>query len=112
MYDKVGALGKEARWNEGCLCHEPALKTGKHVNCPRKGKRSVENAMGRIDIAIAAIKEVSSAKKVALLAAVPADERSMCIQTEHNFNEHLCEMLASSFQFYSHYPWRFMRARL
>ena len=116
---KGRAVGFEARWNEGCRCHEEMLKKldphdqfkfkqnkpNGEAWCAWPGCRAVENAMGRIGIAVGNIRSASSEGLTEWYAKEPKVElRREMLQEEDSITSDLCEELTQKFSFYGDQP--------
>ena len=91
---KATAIGLEARWNEGCRCHGEFLKQHPEKRrrlhdrgdgqetCPWRGRRAVEQALGRPSIALQNIQGATSPALAKILAELSPQERATCLQKD------------------------------
>ena len=117
---KGRALGREARWQEGCKCHEdilkdmPAWKREKeqmtvddngNAFCIWRRCRAVENALGHIDVAITNIAEAGSPELTEWYAEQDAPVRQIFLAEEESITTDIVEELSQKFDFYKHQPY-------
>ena len=113
-------VGKEARWQEGCRCHgdvvagtsKPVPKRrrmiGDHIRedpCPWKGRRAVENVMGRIAVLKENIRGASSNTLTQLCGRMTEASRTRLLAIPSRMKEAIIEELEYKSKLYSEYPW-------
>jgi len=116
-------LGREARWMEACDCHEDMWTAGgnfstrrkkfskstngAYADCPWKGKRSMQMALGRSTTFFAAIMTASSPRLQELLARVSGPQRTAALEMMRRLQSRLVESLTAKLEFWNHIPWSF-----
>ena len=123
------AVGEEASWQEGCRCHgdqhvsssaagssvTPFPKRRRTVQgnqvhtvadrCPWKGRRSVENVLGRIHRTKARLIGARSAALQKLFARMVPAERARLIRSPLQVAKWIAEELEFKLAFYQEYHW-------
>ena len=115
-------LGKEARWLEGCECHEDihTMKStftsrkrlymevsGGCSVCPWKGKRSAEMARGRLSHILIGLHQCSSPRLQMLIARTTGPVRTKALELMQRLRSRLSESLTAKLEFWNHIPWSF-----
>lgn len=118
----AGAVGEEARWTEGCPCHEEIWTAGGshrkrqktfseatgglYKQCPWKGRRARDLARGRFDALRSKLFSPSSPTLQSLLGAAPGHLQAEVFDFALHVKSRLLEMVRDKERFWAVVPWR------
>ena len=77
-------------------------------NCPWKGRRTVENVLGRVTVTIGNLRKMSSSNVTRLYARMQGSDRTRLMQKVSFVIEHIVEEYTYKLELYSQYPWRLL----
>lgn len=113
-------LGMEARWCEGCKCHEHILHDNRFslqsrrrkyqvasAECSNRGRRGVEMAMGRAEAICTGILAAHSDAYSVYLAMHPEARHSLSLR-ESRIKEKIVDTISMKLDFWSHIPYKFL----
>lgn len=117
----VHAVGKQASWCEGCYCHGDELTAAKYGSkrrkllegggqCPWKGRRGVDFALGYVSTMCDEVRGASSAAYEEILLNVTPEVASRMSSVKQQLCERWCREVAAKLKFWRHIPHRVVGA--
>jgi hypothetical protein len=116
LYTVAVRLGMEARWCEGCFCHEHILQDerksmvsrrrnyrAESQQCSNRGRRAVEMVAGRVSRICSGIRDAHSNRYLSYLMANPAG-RYMLASEEASIKDKICDTIVQKLGFWFHLP--------